>query len=314
MQLGIPQGGGSSFSEWGNVLVLDDDLLTVQLSRQQLPENSQLRMGGVLELKVSRDGTFFGCQALLVEEYEGKELTLRLIGNMSVDDLREYYRIDVYLPFKYSLPDSQNPSVVRRDWETMREVRANRQEQRARFIPFPNAMTAGDQSWENLPPVVANISGGGLKVNIPEQLAEGTLVDIELFLPVSPPQVIDIVGRVIFSTPLVDSADSDQLFNTALSFHFITERDRDTIVSFIAAEQLARLRSISGRVDAPASHIIKPSPLRHKILRWSAMTAITLVILYLFARSLLSYYQCHEKNEIESIFEQGVKEYLQRNK
>jgi hypothetical protein len=317
VQVGIPLTKGSTFAEWGTLCSLDDDLITVQLSRDQLPEGARLQMGSVLELKVSRDGTFFGCQALLVEEYEGLALALRLLGEMNVDDLREYYRIDVFLPFKYSVPLVQVPDKVKSVWEAMRDLRARRQNQQARFLPFPHdalPLEEHDQAWQKLPPVAANISGGGLKVMLTERLAKGTLVDIELFLPTSPPRVIDIVGRVVFATPFDECAINNRLFNTALTFHFIAERDRDAIVAFVSAQQLTRLQTIQVSVEEPAGRKTDQRPGQRRIVRWTIGTIIGLLALYLFARSLAGYYAGHEKNEIETLFEGGIKKYLEQFK
>jgi PilZN1 domain-containing protein/PilZ domain-containing protein len=317
VQVGIPLTSGSTFAEWGTLYSLEDDLITVQLSRDQLPERAQLHLGSVLELKVSRDGTFFGCQALLVEEYEGMALALRLLGEMNVDDLREYYRIDVFLPFKYSVPPGQIPAEVKSAWEAMQDQRAQRQNHQARFLPFRQdapPLEEHDQAWQKLPPVAANISGGGLKVMLTDRLAKGTLVHIELFLPTSPPRVIDIVGRVVFATPFDECSINNRLFNTALTFHFIAERDRDAIVAFVSAQQLARLQTIQVSVEAPAGREPDLRPGRRQILRWTIGAVIGLMALYLFARGLAGYYAGHEKHEIETIFERGLQKYLEQFK
>src|SRR5690349_14193247 len=97
VQVGIPRLDGTVFPEWGTVISLYDDLVTLRLSREQLPENAILAMGGELELRVEWEGAFYACQALIVEDYNNSTLPMRLLGEMSIKDLREYYRMDVFL-------------------------------------------------------------------------------------------------------------------------------------------------------------------------------------------------------------------------
>jgi hypothetical protein len=88
-----------------------------------------------------------------------------------------------------------------------------------------------------------NLSGGGLRFKTPVYIKPETLVYINLFLPFIPPRVIHVVAETLRSNEIILGRGSSYM--TALRFHFINDRDRETIIAFIFAEQR---RLLGGRV------------------------------------------------------------------
>jgi len=56
-----------------------------------------------------------------------------------------------------------------------------------------------DHSWDDVIPLAANISGGGIRIMLHHQFAEGDLVPVEIYVPLeSGPKIIDAVCKVVF--------------------------------------------------------------------------------------------------------------------
>jgi hypothetical protein len=320
VRIGIPLSGGEVFREWALTTELDQDLLEVQLSRDVLPENVQVRIGNILELRVGKEGSAFYCRAIIVSESTGNILLMRLIGNVISDELREYFRIDIYLPVLYTLLPSHNEREIRARWEELRLSK-----EIASYPPepdeTPSVKAVRDKVaehaliWESLLPIVANISGGGMRINIPEQVQMNELLALEIFIPTSPPRILDIVGQVVYVS---DAGGDKALHATALRFKFIDEKDRDTIIGYISAIQLLRLREMRKRLLYTASR--DESWEDQNARRWGQksrmilLLLLSLVVMAFLVKGMLSYYENREKHEIEKIFEESIKTYINKQR
>jgi hypothetical protein len=315
VQLLLPTREGTPFIEWAVVFTLLDDLLELRLSRDKLPTGISLGLGVTLDLKIIRDGTMYACRVLVVGEPERELLRVRLVGDVIISDLREYFRIDAYLPVRYVIPDTTDTEALQQQWTSRRDRAAASKDQSTIF--FSGSFSSTDSSgtlkpWAQPHPVAANISGGGLKVNIPDPLPQGAYLFIELFLPVAPPHIVETVGRVIQSERLLTPDDAAPIYQTAISFLFIDERDRDAIINYITTEQIRRLRAMQ-RTEPTIPPATSPrlSTFRSSARRCAA-GLIIIILLVLLTRYFYQYSQGHEQNEIASIFEGGIKKYLEQ--
>ncbi|MBU5612217.1 PilZ-like domain-containing protein [Geomonas azotofigens] len=312
VRVGIPLEGGGWFPEWGVVATLDDDLLLVDLSRDQLPEETLLETGQTLNVGLPEQEQALTCRAVLVR-VDGAEhrLALRLIEGVYPFEPREYYRQDVYLPLDYRLPLSQIEADVRLRWlERRREIEFAAQ------TPEPGEPEDLEDSREEIrarlekrketTPVAANISGGGLRININQKLIVGQLIELSIYVPNSK-QLIEIVGEVVEVRDLPDQAR----FSTAVRYRMIDEADRDRLIGYISAQQLLQLSQQTPRV------LPTPEP-GLSTFAWRLQIALAFILLVAFVgcqvKAIRMAKQRGEKWEVQRIFDEGFVEFLKRQR
>ncbi len=311
IRVGIPMEGGGWFPEWGVVATLDDDLLLVDLSRDQLPEEAQLRTGETLNVGIPENDGGVTCRAVLVsDETVEHRLVLRLVDDVYSFEPREYYRQDVYLPLDYRLPLSQIETDVKQRWLKRRlemefaaqtpepgepeELEDSREEIRARL-----------EKRKDAPLVVANMSGGGLRININRKMIVGQFIELSLYLPGSP-RLIEIVGEVVEVRELPDTTR----FSTAVKYRFIDEADRDRLIGYIQGQQLRQLAQNPRVLPEPEPEV---SPWVRRL-----QVALALILLTAFigcqVRAILVAKERGEKWEVQRIFDEGFIDFLKRQR
>ncbi len=337
--VGIPMPNAEEFLEWAVIHEIDEDLLTLQLSRDQLPVEVTLHVGQILEIRGGQEDSGYSCRAIIVVEGEAQEILLRLIGEIVSDELREFYRIDAFLPIKYYIPWEQNPDVLKREWISRREQRQleELEQKEQRWDSTYVADSAGlpqephqeeneydaDDSWDTIIPLAANISGGGIRIITHQGFVYGEFVLLEILIP-SPVRIVDAVVRVVFATRNYAAGVDQEYYNTAMQFVFIAERDRDAIINHISNVQLKRIRLM--REKYLFRSIIDEDELQEDGeptsvgINW-VLVAKRTVYTILFAAIVLMFYtyfnyyiQDRPKNEIEEIFEDGVRKYREKMK
>ena len=312
VRVGIPLEGGGWFPEWGAVATLDDDLLLVDLSRDQLPEEARLETGQTLNVGLPEQEQALTCRGVLVH-VDGIEhrLALRLIEGVYPFEPREYYRQDVYLPLDYRLPLSQIEADVKLRW-----LERRREMEFAAQIPEPGEPEELEDSREEIrarlekrkdtPPVAANISGGGLRININQKLIVGQLIELSIYIP-NVQHLVEIVGEVVEVRDLPDQAR----FSTAIRYRMIDEADRDRLIGYISAQQLLQLSQQTPRV------LPSPEP-RMSTFAWRMQIALAFILLAAFigcqVRAIRQAKDHGEKWEVQRIFDEGFVEFLKRQR
>lgn len=99
------------------------------------------------------------------------------------------------------------------------------------------------KGMENLQPERVNLSGGGLRLRMLDYTEPGTLMHVDLFLPLREPRVISVVTKVLRCDEITLFWTRGDFYSTAMRFHFIEEKDRETIISHIFMEQRRSLRA-----------------------------------------------------------------------
>lgn len=326
--LSMPLVEGRFFQEWGVIRSFpEEDLIEFQLSRDQLPAGVKMSIGTILELRTVYNNTRYSCRGIIVDGNNIHHFLIRLIGEVILDEVREYYRLDVFLPFTYSIiPAGSHLKDVKEAWQKRREERNAPPDEegtkRRLHIPLEELEQVQEPQPEEPPPappvpLAANISGGGLRIRVPDKLKEDDLLEIELFVPVSPTspaKIVDIIGQVVHVNPNAVGSVQQPLWVTAIRFMFIDERDRDNVIRFISWEQLQRIRQMREKFffDTDTGSGMAPGDRWRRIAKRGIGTIIFLIFALLMTRFLMSYYEGHEANEIGSTFEQGIREYLQR--
>lgn len=291
VEVGIPLPNTKVFRDWAIIDEIDEDLVSLQLSRDMLPDGVNLRVGQILTIRSESDGQAYSCRAFIVSKGYDQDLLLRLTGEIVYDELREFYRIDAFLPIKFHTLDDQNPAIVKKQWEERRKQRleearireqrrldAKRErlwaEERARERKllegtFPDGQTGPFstgkpreepednpyyESWGSVTSVAINISGGGLKILTNQGFETDEFLLLEIFVP-SLSCIVDIVARVVFSNHNDTAGDEGNCFNTGMQFVFIDERTRFAINSHVSGVQIRRIRQFKGFADVEPLNI-----------------------------------------------------------
>jgi len=368
VEVGIPLPNAREFRDWAIIDEIDEDLVSLQLSRDMLPEGVNLRVGQILTIRSESGGETFSCRAFIVSKGYDQDLLLRLTGEIVSDELREFYRIDAFLPIKfYPLPD-QNPAVVKKLWEERRKKRLEeerirelrradakrerlRAEERAReqrrlegalpgeavqpvFTAKPTEEPENNpyyESWGSVTSVAINISGGGLKILTDQGFDTDDFLLLEIFVP-SLSCIVDIVARVVFSMYIDSAGDTDNCFNTGMQFVYIDERTRYAINSHVSGVQIQRIRQFRGFADVEPLNIYPTAiPDKHyayagrigdgdaiddpgragrkKLYQQVALGLLLAGIVSLLWLYFSSYAVDHPKNQIEDIFEAGIRKF-----
>ncbi len=345
VEVGIPLPNAEVFKDWAVIHEIKEDLVALQLSRDILPANVFLHYGQILEIRGGSDNSGYCCRAIIVSEGYDRELLLRLIGEIVSDELREFYRIDAFLPIKYFVSHEQNVDRLHKQWDERRIHRQlletdNVERSWAFELPpagavlphyhsqessqIPGDETTSDQdtaendeqlSWDSVIPLAANISGGGLRVITHQGFEYGEYVLLQVLVP-SPQRVVDIVGKVVFANRNYAAGSDYEYFNTGVQFVCIDERDRDAIVNYLSTIQLKRIRQMreqylfrSGAEDAEQadeSEDLGISKISGRLMLLALFFLIVMVLLFNYYRQ---YSVENPKGEIERTFENSIKKY-----
>ncbi len=241
VKVGIHLDQNILFEDHGTVRGMEEDRMKLELWGAGLAERGGAQAGADVTVITESGYSVYRCSALLENEAVGRNLSLVLSGGICEKQLREHFRFDVYLPLAYAIPENQALAAVTAQWEMNRI--------RLRDIAPPETASHADGfrvvRWgerEELLPERINLSGGGLRFRMPEYTEPGTLMELYLFLPLVPARVIHVVAEVLRSTEMMLFWTSGNFFSTALRFHCIDEKDRETIISHIFMEQRRSLQ------------------------------------------------------------------------
>ena len=335
--VGIPLANAEVFRDWALIHELDEDLISLQLSRDQLPVDVNLYVGQIIEVRGGQDGAGYSSRAIIVSEMEERNILLRLIGEMIYDELREFYRIDAFLPIKYIISQEQNPEILLHEWSARHKLRQieelERKEKRwdTVFIPKDNEPDRAEQldatnqdeeldAWNSIIPLAANISGGGIRIISNQGFKYGEYLLLEILIP-APQRIIDAVVKVVFlDSNNSASNDQEQYNNVAMKFVYIDERDRDAIIYHISNVQLQRIKQLREKYaiksfaneNGQDQGIVSKSVQRVQLVKRAVMMFTFAVVLGLFFFYLKGYVEYHPKSQIEETFEGGIKRYLER--
>jgi hypothetical protein len=227
------------------VLFLEGDRLGLELCGDEFAEGLPAESGMDVHLTAWTGWSLCWCNAVLAEKTAGRRFQLRLTGKVAEKQSREYFRLDVSIPFLYSIPEKQLMPEVQAEWSTARELIQRLPSPVIRPCHEGFRLTGWNGRGEILPQRV-NLSGGGLRMRTREYVEPRTLVAIDLFLPLVPRQVIHVVAEALRCNEIVLGRQSGVSYNTALRFHFIEETDREAIISFIFSEQRRLLSAQTG--------------------------------------------------------------------
>ncbi len=224
------------------VIGMDGIILHLETFGSDVDQLTQIPIGTKVVILSSESWAFCRFQGVL-DEAVGRDFTLRLHGEPEIQQRREYFRMDVFLPLAYSMPEDQQLSSVEGIWKARRMMEDFASPPRA--IPFQESFKI--LKWNDGPdiePSRMNMSGGGLRTKTPMAFAPGTMLNLDIFLPLDQIRVITAVASVIRSVEIKLTLDNQTAFTTSMKFVFITEKDQEKIISHIFNEQRNNLRNL----------------------------------------------------------------------
>ncbi len=345
--VGIPLANAEVFHDWAIINKVDEDLVALQLSRDVLPAGVTLDYGQILELRGEVDNSNFCCRAIVVSDGSAHRLLLRLIGEIVSDELREFYRVDAFLPIKYFITATQNIDQLQKEWKARTLERQRRELDREAIrwngellssvshLPqeplegredgtaacsSPGSGTDCDlaNDWETIIPLAANISGGGLRILTHQGFALGEYILLELLVPI-PQRLIEVIGRVVFASRNYAAGYDTEYFNTGVQFVHIDERDRDAVVEYISAIQLKRIRQMrasylfrGNREEDELSGVSSDDVQSKNSGSFLKKVVAMLMLLFLVGVCVWFYGNNQQKGEIERSFEDALRNYQKR--
>ncbi len=322
----IPLSSGQVFREWGIIIEMDEDYLQLRLSRDILPNEMRIEIGTIFLLVTGKEGAGLCCRAIVVGETSRRVVPLRLISEVLIYERREFFRLGTYLPMCWNACRGMTRREVRERWEDARLFRAWQWSELNEAVPMMKPLPPDQQSrYQQMrdtmkvkfQPLAANISGNGIRLKIGENFTPGDLIAIQFFIPFAKPNTIEVVGEVVWATPVLTSSVGLSLNYVALSYQYIDERDRESIIRFISLEQLQQLQQLRGNLSTPLlpdEPPMSPDELAAKSRRRVFITALALTILIAaavwLAPMVIDYYsRTIGRNIIDSTFEEGVNKY-----
>ena len=229
------------------VTAIDKNLLSMELIGPGLPADTEVAAGAEVNITFWTGWAHYRCGGALHDRGDGKHLSTRLVGEIEEQQRRDYFRLDLTVPVAYEIPSDQRLTAVEAQWADARE--------RLGFLPAPQMEPCGDGfkvvNWEGkaeLLPMQLNLSGGGIRFKMSESLEAGTLLNIELFLPLDPSRVIHVIAEVLRCNEIKLRWERGNQYMVAMRFHRINEKDRETIISYIFSEQRRLLKLSQERI------------------------------------------------------------------
>jgi hypothetical protein len=310
IKLSIPLSGGEVFREWAVVENLELNLISLRMSRSLLPEHVQISIGSILEVRMFGEASSYCCRGIVISEYDGSLLLMELISEVISSELREYFRIGVFLPIKMQRPADQDNDKVKDEWMARRRLLSPLMLEGEESL----RMAGLESDWNMVLPTATNISGGGMRCKFSSQVYKGDMVHLEIFLPLTPPRTITVVGKVVYVNEVVE--ESTPLWDTALHFLFVEERDRDAIINYISEVELRRIREFKKSYLNYSMGQERPQTNSgwERLLIRGFYIIIVVFTLYYLINALLSYHHHHEKHVIEKSFEDSVREYAKKKR
>ncbi len=330
----IPLENNELFRDWARVATLEENLITLEMSRDELPAEVNLVAGMTLDLRFSKEGMGYRCGGVYSGEAGFGKIQLRLTGGVGTGELREFFRIDAFLPFNFQFSQEQNLDVLIGVWRKRKQVRlASETERREAFNEKQKELlfkiAAGefdaeerdqalkqsieefnpiDETWDYVNATAMNLSAGGFKFVTTDLFKMDDLVFVEMFLPTTPPRIMDCISRVVFKGNNYSIKGNEEYYNVALNFVIIDDRERDAIISHITNLESLRIRQKGYLPIVEAKKEKKGiSPLN-----------VAISILFLAVMSYLIYYYFYDfsrrkdATEFQDTFGEGVKKYREQ--
>lgn len=224
---------------------IENSVLTLELSGEDIDRGLEIDPGTDVFVTSWTGWALCRCKSVLAKKISKNRVILNLTGPIIEKQTREHFRLDVLIPVSHFVPDKQWQIDLKRGWSDARTALKKTPP------PMMRSHTEGLKvvRWnggEDILPQRVNLSAGGLKMKTQEPVKSGTMVAVNLFLPLSPPKVICTVAETLRSHEIILSLGKGTSFITAMRFYLLDEKDRETIIAFLFSEQRRMLNINTG--------------------------------------------------------------------
>lgn len=237
VNLTVRLGSAGVFDGSAAITSLQGDLVWLELFGAERPPTGSLRSGADASISVWTNGALCRCDAKVQTLRDDRQFAIRLVGSVREMQRREYFRLDVSLPFLHKALYYVTPEEAEADWQSDRKLFCRSPE----LEPSGDGFKVIDWDGEDVPPVRTNLSGGGMRFRVSRIIEPGTLVKLTLFLPLTQPRVIYVVGEAIRCQELALTRTPGTHYSLSLKFNKIVEKDREAIISYLFSEQRREL-------------------------------------------------------------------------
>lgn len=246
VKVGVRLSGTMLRESNGEITRIDGNSVTVEVLGGGLPARST---GKKSDSRVVLSGWsgwgFYRCDALLEESGSGKDVLLTLVGTVEEIQRREYFRLDVMIPFVLDVPDTQHAGAVKEIWNA--SLARNRNAPPPKMFPSGRGYRAVTSDGRELRSETVNLSGGGMRVRMNSEIRVGHLANVDLYIPLPSPRVISVVAEVLRCNEVTLRIEKEPVFILAMKFIHIDEKDREAVIAYIFAEQRKQLQSETER-------------------------------------------------------------------
>lgn len=232
---------GNVMDRYAEITGIDSNLVQMELLGEGISEGEPAKNTGIkVSVSVTSGWGLFRCNGVLENVLIDKKISIRLTGQVEEQQRREYFRLDVDVPLICTVPADQHTVAVKQEWN-------NKKKKYLSVVPVMSPVESGYKvvKWlggDDLMPLNANLSGGGLRFKSPEYLEPGTRVLVDLFLPLAPARVISLAAEILRCNEIQLSWEKGTSYTTAMKFTCIDEKDRELIISFVFCEQRNKLK------------------------------------------------------------------------
>ena len=322
VEIGIRLPTRDVFREWGVVQEYHDDLIVVELSRDQLPAGVILDYGAIIDVGVWVREQVYTCNAIIIEKKGPVAYVIQLISSVTLKERREFFRIGVVLRLKYAFtPSDRTGNEVREEWQKRAELEylkymdagSDFVDSQLFFATHHHLRPSGPElKWVDSIGTPATICGGGVRFKLPRRLREGEMINLELHLPLKAMRVVHAVGEVIHvMEPVRRSGKTDLEYPTGIRFKWIETRDRELIIQYISGEQLEQLRRLSSslRYQEEPDEATKPPLTWQQLLIRVFIGLIIALLFYELTLYCIEYTTRNTKDEIQGIYGKELGKY-----
>jgi len=290
-----------------------DELADIGFTGEELPEWMYISLGTSLEIRGQGEHGSFGCRAVVVDINVIGHYLIRFVGSVYYGELREFQRLDVYLPCRYTSCNAHSIDELTDRWLSSLQQETStwsQRDQNAWMDP------ADHDNPDDSIPLLALPSREQCIIDTPEQLSTGNFIELSLLIPGSPPQVVRTIARVDRCEPYARYESGKETWRVTALYTLIKPPDRQAIDDYVSALQVLHSTEVckDAQYEALYQKLQRESSYRDPLLFVKRTIDLVLIAIFLFllGRSLNEYRKGHEKGFIERTFEDGIRRYKEK--
>lgn len=293
-----------------------DELADIGFTGEELPEWMYISLGVPLELRGHGEHGSFGCRAVVVDINVIGHYLIRLVGSIYYGELREFQRLDVYLPCRYRESPSTTIDEISDRWLSPSEgnlpAEWKQRDQNSWMEP------ADQDDIDESIPLLALATRDQCIIETPGQHRPGSFIELQLLIPETPHKVVRAVARVERCDPHALYESGKTTSRLTVSYVLIRPADRQSIDDYVNGLQVLHSTELckDAQYEALYNRLKQEAGYRDPLLYAKRAMAVIIiaVLLFLLGRALNDYRKGHEKGFIERTFEEGIRRYQEKFK